>query len=85
VRATLAIYITLFAIALMAVAQILYWKLVIVRQGVAIDHVPETKGMPEMDRMPDMAWLRGPADSWVGSEADDMAPTPAGDPVPVGV
>jgi hypothetical protein len=85
VRVTLAIYITLFAIALVALAQILYWKLVIAREGVAIDHVPETSRMPEMDRIPDMDWLRDPAESWVGFEADDMAPTLAGDPVPAGV
>jgi hypothetical protein len=34
VRSTLAIYITLFAVAVVAVAQILYWKLVIARDRV---------------------------------------------------
>jgi hypothetical protein len=85
VRVTLAIYITLFAIASVAVAQTLYWKLVIAREGVAIDQVPETNRMPEMDDIPDMDWLHDPAESWVGFEADDMAPALAGDPVLVGV
>lgn len=85
VRVTLAIYITLFAIALVAVAQILYWKLVIAREGVAINEVPETNPVPEMPAIPDMAWLGEPAESWVGFEGDDMAPALAGDPVLVGV
>ena len=35
VRATLAIYITLFAVVVMATAQVLYWKLVLSREDVA--------------------------------------------------
>lgn len=76
---TLAIYITLFAIALVAVAQIVYWKLVITRDGVAIEE------MPELDRMPDLDWLREQAQSWAEFEVDDTEPALVGDPVLAGV
>lgn len=79
VTVMLAIYITLFAVALMAVAQVLYWKLVIAREGVA------SAGVPEADQTPDMEWLREPAEPWVGFEADDVEPARVGDPVPAGV
>jgi hypothetical protein len=79
VRVTLAIYITLFAVALMAVAQVLYWRLVIAPEGDA------SAGVPQPDRMPDMDWLREPAEPWVGFEVDDMEPALVGDPVAAGV
>jgi hypothetical protein len=79
VRVTLAIYITLFAIALVAVGQLLYWKLVIARQGAA------TEGMPEMDRIPDMDWLHEQAQSWVQFEVDDPQSALASGPVLAGV
>ncbi len=73
-RSALAIYITLFAITLVAIAQILYWKLVINRDGAAGEAAPEVA---------DMGWAREPVDPWAGFEADALAPALLAEPVPV--
>ena len=75
-RDALAIYITLLLIVTVAIAQMLYFKLVIAREDVASD---ETQDLPDMD------WLREPVEPWVGFEADEAEPALVGDPVLVGV
>jgi hypothetical protein len=79
VRDALAIYITLLLIVTVAIAQLLYWRLVIARQDVACG---DARGFSEL---PDMDWLRQPVEAWVGFEADEAAPALVGDPVLVGV
>jgi hypothetical protein len=76
VRDALAIYITLLLIVTVAIAQVLYFKLVIVRGDVASD---ETHDVPGMD------WLREPVEPWVGFEADEAEPALVGNQVLVGV
>jgi hypothetical protein len=78
VRAMLAIYITVAAIVIVAVAQILYWKLVITVQDVTR---PDAAG----EQIPDMDWLREPVETWVGLDADDAGPALVGEPVLAGV
>jgi hypothetical protein len=78
VRATLAIDITVAAIVIVAVAQILYWKLVITAQDV-------TRRDAAREQIPDMDWLREPVEPWVGLEADDAGPALVGEPVLAGV
>ncbi len=72
-RDALAIYITLLLIVAMAVAQVLYWKLVIAREKVACDEIP------------DMAWLGQSVETWVGFEAEEAEPALVGDPALAGV
>jgi hypothetical protein len=74
VRSALAVYITLFAIALVAIAQILYWKLIVNREGGAGDAAPE---------IPDMSWALEPVDPCAGFEADVLEPVPVSEPVRV--
>jgi hypothetical protein len=76
VRDALAIYITLLLIVTVAVAQLLYWRLVIAREDIAHEETPD---------IPNMDWLCQPVDAWVGFEADESEPAPVGDPVLVGV
>jgi hypothetical protein len=76
VRDTLAIYITLLLIVTVAIAQVLYWKLVIAREDVAGESPSE---------LPDLDWLREPVQAWVGFEADESELALAGDPVLAGV
>ncbi|HEX3691294.1 MAG TPA: hypothetical protein VHV28_16450 [Solirubrobacteraceae bacterium] len=76
-RDGLAIYITLLLIVTVAVAQLLYWKLVIARE-----HVSACESTPEI---PDMDWLRQPAEAWVGFEAGEAEPALVGEPVLAGV
>ena len=71
----LAIYITLALIVLVAIAQVLYFKLVIAREGVACDEAPDTL---------DLDWLRESMEEWMGFETDEE-PAPVGDPVLVSV
>jgi hypothetical protein len=78
VRATLAIYITVAAIVIVAVAQILYWKLVIAEAD-------GTRRDAAREQIPDMDWLREPVEPWVGSDADDAGPVQVGEPVLAGV
>jgi hypothetical protein len=52
VKSTLAIYITLLAVVVVAAAQILYWKLVVTREEVCADDVRDAGWLPE----PVMAW-----------------------------
>ncbi|MGH2895578.1 MAG: hypothetical protein ACRDPM_20245 [Solirubrobacteraceae bacterium] len=73
-RVTLAIYITLFAIALVAVAQILYWRLVIAREVAATDAMADMDCVADLDPVADMDWLREQAQSWAEFEADEMEP-----------
>lgn len=68
-RSTLAIYITLSAVAAVAIAQILYFKLVLARQRAVSEDVP------------DMGWLYEPMDAYIGVGAADMEP--ALEPLPV--
>jgi hypothetical protein len=75
---TLAIYITLAAIAIVAIAQILYWKLVIAAEDVA----GQSAGREDF---PDMDWLSEPVQPWVGLEVDDAEPARVGEPVLAGV
>jgi hypothetical protein len=79
VRDALAIYITLLLIVTVAIAQLLYWKLVIAREHVSCGDTPDFSKLPDMD------WLRQPVEAWVGFEADEVAPALVGDPVLVGV
>jgi hypothetical protein len=68
VRSTLAIYITLSAVAVVAIAQILYFKLVLARDKVVHDETP------------DMAWLYepvGPVLVEVEEPEPLLAPEPA--------
>jgi hypothetical protein len=72
-----AIYITVLLIVMVAIAQLLYWKLVIAREDVVCEQTAE---------IPDLDWLREPpAEAWVGFEADEAEPAVVGDPVLVGV
>lgn len=72
-----AIYITVLLIVMVAVAQLLYWKLVIAREDLVREQAAE---------IPDLDWLRErPAEAWVGFEADEAEPALVGDPVLVGV
>ena len=76
-RDALAIYITVLLIVMVAIAQLLYWKLVIAHEDVACDQTAD---------IPDMDWLREPpVEAWVGFEPDEAEPALAGDPVLVGV
>jgi hypothetical protein len=74
---TLAIYITLAAIAIVAVAQILYWKLVIATDDLTCQDAGR-------EDFPDMDWLCEPVQPWVGLEAD-AEPALVGEPVLAGV
>ena len=74
-RDALAIYITLLLIVTVAIAQVLYWKLVIAREHVVSD---------ELEDFLDMDWLHEPVEAWVGFEADEAEPVLVGDPVLVG-
>jgi hypothetical protein len=73
---SLGIYITVLLVVAVATGQLLYWKLVIAREDVACEDIPN---------IPDMDWLRQPVDAWVGFEADEAEPARVGDPVLVGV
>jgi hypothetical protein len=75
---TLAIYITLAAIAIVAVAQILYWKLVIAAEDVTCQDATH-------EDFPDMDWLCEPVQPWVGLEVDDTEPALVSEPVLAGV
>ncbi len=75
-RDALAIYITLLLIVTVAIAQVLYWKLVIARDHAVCDEIPD---------LPDMDWLHQSVQAWVGFEADEAEPALVGDPVLVGV
>ena len=46
-RSTLAIYITLFAVAVVAIAQILYWKLVVTRDQAVTEEIRDAERLPE--------------------------------------
>lgn len=72
----MAIYITLLLIVMVAIAQVLYFKLVIARDDSAGAETPD---------LPDMGWLHDPVETWVGFEADEAEPVLVGDPVLVGV
>jgi hypothetical protein len=72
VRNTLAIYITVSLIATVALAQLLYWRLVITRENRVADE--------PIDGF-DMDWLYESVEAWVGLEADDAQPVPVDDPV----
>jgi hypothetical protein len=76
VRDALAIYITLLLIVTVAIAQVLYWKLVIAREHAVCD---------KLEDFPDLDWLHEPVQAWVGFEADEAEPVLVGDPVLVGV
>ena len=76
-RDALAIYITLLLIVMVAIAQLLYWKLVIARKDVACE---QTADIPAMDWL-----LEPPVNAWVGVEHDETEPALVGDPVLVGV
>ena len=78
VRATLAIYITVSAIVVVAVAQILYWKLVIAAEDV-------TRQDAARADIPNLDWLHEPVQAWVGLEADHPEPVLVGEPVLAGV
>lgn len=71
----MAIYITLALIVTVAIAQVLYFKLVIAR---------ERPGRQETPEIPDMDWLRRPVEAWVGFEPDEELAL-VGDPVLAGV
>ena len=73
-RDALAIYITLLLIVAVAIAQVLYWRLVIAREDTAGEETPD---------LPDMNWLCEP-ETWVGFEADEAEPALLGDSVLVG-
>ena len=73
-RSALAIYITLFAITSVAIAQILYWKLVINRRVAAGDLALE---------VPDIGCALEPVDPWAGLEADALEPVRVVVPEPV--
>jgi hypothetical protein len=75
---TLAIYITLASIAIVAFAQILYWKLVIAGEDV-------TGRNAGREDFPDMDWLCEPVQPWVGLEVDDPEPALVGEPMLAGV
>jgi hypothetical protein len=76
VRDALAIYITLLLIVTVAIAQLLYWRLVITREDVAGDGIPD---------LPDLDWLQERVDAWAALEADEAEPALVGEPVLVGV
>ena len=69
-RSTLAIYITLSVVAVVAIAQILYFKLVLARQRAASEEAP------------DMGWLHEPIDAYIGLGPDDMELALAIEPMP---
>lgn len=76
-RDALAVYITVLLIVLVAIAQLLYWKLVIAREDIVSESPAD---------IPDLDWLREPpVQAWVGFEADEADPALVGDPVLVGV
>lgn len=70
-RSTLAIYITLSAVAVVAIAQILYFKLVLARRRAASEEAP------------DMGWLYEPIDAYIGGRVDDIDPALGTEPLPV--
>jgi hypothetical protein len=72
VRNALAIYITLSLIATVAIAQLLYWKLV-----VTCEHRVDDQSIDSFD----MDWLCESVEAWVGLEADDAQPVPVDDRV----
>jgi hypothetical protein len=76
VRDALAIYITLLLIVTVAIGQLLYWKLVVAREQVVSEDIPD---------IADLDWLLEPVDAWVGFEADEAEPARVGDPMLVGV
>ena len=69
-RSALAIYITLFAVAVMAIAQILYFRLVLARRRIASEEAPET------------GLLYEPIELYIGVQLDDTEPSVATEPVP---
>jgi hypothetical protein len=71
----LAIYITLLLIVAVAIAQVLYFRVVIAREDRAGEETPD---------LPDMNWLREPAETQVGFAADEAEPERLGDSVLVG-
>ena len=75
-RDALAIYITLLLIVAVAIAQLLYWRLVITREDVAGDRIPD---------LPDMDWLHERVDAWAALAADEPEPGLVDAPVLVGV
>ncbi|HEY1715292.1 MAG TPA: hypothetical protein VGG07_20485 [Solirubrobacteraceae bacterium] len=75
-RDALAVYITLSLIVTVAIAQLLYWKLVIAREDDACEANTDTF---------DLDWLCESMQTWVGLEADEPEPVPVGDPVLVAV
>ena len=68
-RSTLAIYITLFAVAVVAVAQILYWKLVIARDEPCAEEAWATE------------WLADSLLAWPELELEAVEPQFAAEPV----
>jgi hypothetical protein len=75
VRSALAIYITLFAITSVVIAQILYWRLVISRHGAA-------DAAREVTDMGGPLEPVEPVEPWAGLEADALAPVLVSEPVP---
>jgi hypothetical protein len=62
-------------IVIVAIAQVLYFKLVIAREDTASE---ETSDLPDMD------WLHEPIETWVGFEVDEAEPPRRGDSMLVG-
>jgi hypothetical protein len=89
VRSTLAIYITLSAVAVVGIAQILYWKLVVSSEGAA-DRAAADGSRPEPGLGPMDAWAGaeahalGPVEPWAGLEDDAREPERTAEPVLVG-
>jgi hypothetical protein len=71
VRSTLAIYITLSAVAVVAIAQFLYFKLVLSRQ------------QPASEDVADMGWMHEPINAGIGVGVDDIEEALEPERVPV--
>jgi hypothetical protein len=69
VRSTLAIYITLFAVAGVAFAQILYWKLVVAREPACAEEACAAE------------WLPDSLGAWPEFEIEAVEPQFAAEPV----
>ncbi|MFL5864254.1 MAG: hypothetical protein ACJ780_26380 [Solirubrobacteraceae bacterium] len=69
-RSTLAVYVTLFAVAVVAVAQILYWKLVIARDPA-----------PGAADAPDPGWPHEPMAARQDLPLEDSGPRPGAEPL----
>lgn len=68
-RSTLAIYITLFAIAVVAMGQILYWKLVVKRDEAVTEDIRDAE------------WLAESLVMWTGIETEEVETDLATEPV----